>query len=784
MYRNYIKIAIRNLLKHRVHSGINLLGLAIGLAGTILIALWIQRELSMNTFHENSARVFRILEHQTYGVDIMTFGATPGPLARVLEEYPDIEVACRSTWDNRTLLGVDDQTYYEYTKGVEPSFLDIFSFPLIHGDKETALSKPDNIVITRSLAEKLFGKTDVVGETVTIQNQTERVVTAVLEDLPSTSQMRFTLLYPFQNYYDDNEWLQQWGNNGIITYFMTTEPMLSEVITPKIENTIIDNSEVEHTRLHALALPDWYLRWDFEDGIQTGGGRIENVRLFGMIAFFILLIACINFMNLSTAKSANRAMEVGVRKVSGANRSAVAGQFFMESMITVLLAGFLGMALASMVLPQFNNLFNLELSLGDAGGLFYLGVVGVIFLAGILAGSYPAFFLSRFEPVRVLKGQIKTGRSAVRLRKVLVTAQFVISTALIVSSLVIFRQIEFIKNKNLGYDKENLMYVPANGDLFDNYEALKNELKQTRGVSQVSTTNAEIHYWGNNSAGIEWAGKDPEVDILFDIIPCGIDFVETIGAEILDGRDFSSAFPADSTNFLINETAAKLMGFDNPVGEKLTMWGEVEGNVVGLLKDFQVGTMRQEQSPSILILRPWMNYIYLRIEPNGQLEETLSSVEAVFNKHNPAYPFEYFFTDEEYEQLHRTEILTGTLAKIFAFLAIFVSCLGLFGLAAFATEQRRKEIGIRKVLGATTLSLTTLVSKDFLLLVLLAMVFAIPISWWAMSDWLQDFAYGIDLSWGFFAVAGLLAAIVAFLTVATQSIKAALANPVDSLRSE
>ena len=785
MFKNYFKIAFRNLLKQRVHSGINLMGLAIGLASVTLIALWIQRELSMNNFHENGARIFRIMEHQTYGEDIYTFGATPGPLAKVLvEDYPEISHACRSTWDGSILVTVGELSAYEKGKGVEPSFLEMFTFPLLYGDKNTALTKPDDIIITKDMAEKYFGKTNAVGEHLMLHNNTEYVVAGILENLPKNSQMKFSMLYPFEVILKNNESLKQWGNNSIITYFMTNEPMTSEYISAKIDSTIINHSEVEGTELHAHPLADWYLRSDFENGKQTGGGRIEHVRLFGIIALFILIIACINFMNLSTAKSANRAMEVGVRKVSGAGRSTLAAQFIMESMFTVVLAGLLGAAMASMILPKFNLLFNLELSMGDAGMPFYLGMAGVILLTGFLAGSYPAFFLSGFDPVRVLKGQIQSGKGAVRLRKVLVTAQFIISISLIICSLVVFNQIEYIKNKNLGYDKENLMYFSFNGNYWDDYDALKTELTQLPDVGSVSFTSAQIHYWGNNTSSVDWDGKDPETSILFQTVPVGYDFLKTIGAELKEGRDFSVDFPADSTNFVINETAAKLMGLESPVvGKTISLW-DTRGRIVGLAKDFHVGSFKDKQDPVVLFMGKWKNNVYVRIRPSADMGALLSNMETVFKKHSPGFPFNYHFTDVEYAALHQAEIITGKLAKVFAFLAIFVSCLGLFGLAIFATEQRRKEIGIRKVLGATTVSLTALVSKDFLILVFIALLFAIPLAYWAMDGWLQDFAYRIDLNWWFFASAGGLAVVVAFLTVATQSVKAALANPVESLHSE
>ena len=784
MFRNYLKIAFRNLFHQKVHSGINLLGLAFGLACTILIALWIQRELSVDNFHERRSELYRVLEHQRYDDNIFTFGATPGPLAEKLKtDIPEITHASRVTWGQRSLLSYSGQSFYERGRYVEPDFLKMFTFPMWRGNKETAFDNPNNILITKELADKYFIGENPIGKLVKVDDIEEYTVVGILENVPENSFLKFDFLVPFDNFLKRNQWLEGWNNNGIQTYFRTSPEISSEKITEKIKGIVRENSEQDNVELLAHPMENWYLRWDFEDGKYAGGGRIESVKLFGIIAVFILLIACINFMNLSTAKSTSRAMEVGVRKVTGATRRMLAFQFLSESFVMATLAGIVGAAMASMALPYFNQLFDFELSLSSAGNGFWIGIAAVIIFTGLVAGSYPALYLSGFQPVKVLKGLMKTGSGAVRLRKVLVTAQFVITIFLIVSTLVVYKQIQFIKSKNLGYDKENLVYVPVNGTLWEKYDAVKNELLQLPEVTSVSSTNGLVHAWGNNTSNVEWEGKDPEQSILFQTIPVGYDFVETIGAILEDGRDFSKDFPSDTTNYIINETAAKLMGMENAVGEKLSLWDE-SGHIVGLLKDFHVGSFRSEQDPVILALRPWKNFIYLRLKPTEELNETLASIESIFKKHNPVYPFEYNFTDQEYEQLHSNEKRMGELAKVFAFLAILVSCLGLFGLAAFATERRRKEIGIRKVLGATVLSLTGLVSREFLQLVILALFIASPLAWWVISGWLENFSFRIDLTVWYFVFAGILAIIVAFMTVGIQSIKAALANPVNSLRSE
>ncbi|MEO1261345.1 MAG: ABC transporter permease [Bacteroidota bacterium] len=785
MLTNFIKITLRNLIKNKTHAAINLFGLAIGLACTTLIALWIQRELSVNDFHVNKGQLFRVLENQTYaGNEIFTFAATPGPLAQKLkDDFPEITHASRVTWGGQNLITVGGLSFYEAGLSVDPDFMEMFSFPLVLGNIETALAEPNNILISEELANKYYGSANLaMDKMLQIDAGDDYKVVGILKNVPVNSSFDFDFLLPLDNHLKRNGWLENWGSNGIRTYLMAQPGATVASISDKIKNVVKDNNEGSVVDLHVQAMADWYLRTDFENGTYAGGGRIEQVRMFGIIAIFILLIACINFMNLSTAKSASRALEVGVRKVTGATRGMLALQFLGESALMSLIAGLLGVALASMFLPYFNQLFELELSLNMAGTTFWVGLASIVSLTGLVAGSYPALFLSGFEPVKVLKGLAITGGRAANLRRALVTVQFFISVFLIISTIVIYQQMDLIRHQRLGYEKENLVFLPINGTLFEKYETVKTELSQLANVMGVSHTTGWIHAWGNNTSDYDWPGKDPEEDILIQTVPVGYDFVATIGAKISEGRDFSPEFPADSSNFVINETAARLMGLDAPVGQQMSLHGE-PGTIVGVVSDFHVGSFREKQDPLVMTLRDFKNWMYVRISPSDY-QATLSGIETVLKKHNPAYPFEYHFTDQEYEQLHRSEQRTGELAKVFAFLAIFVSCLGLFGLASFSTEQRKKEVGIRKVLGASVTNLTGLLSKDFLVLVILAIVLATPLAWWAMNGWLQDFEFRVDLQWWMFALSGILALLIAFLTVSFQSIKAALANPVDSLRSD
>lgn len=784
MFRNYLVIAFRNILKSKSHALINIFGLAIGLACTILILLWIQRELSVDKFHAQVDRIYGVLENQTYaGRDIFTVRATPGPMTPAIKEnFPEVEKATRLTWGDIYLFRVGDKSVYEEGLHVDTDFLGMFSFPLLHGDANSALAQPRSIVITREVALKYFNKENAVGETIQLNNKEDYQVTGVLADIPENSTLEFNFLLPIQEFIDNNEWTQTWNSNGLRCYIMLANGVSASNFEAKFKDFVQKNSNQQNVTLFLQNYGDQYLRTDFKNGVYAGGGRITYVRLFAIIAGFILLIACINFMNLSTARSTNRAREVGIRRVTGANRGMLISQFLGESLLLTFIACLLGLGIVFFVLPPFNELFGVELSLDVANPQLWLGLAGIILVTGLLAGSYPAFFMSGFRPVEVLKGVIKTGAGAVWLRKGMVVTQFAIAIFLVVGTMVVYQQMNYIRNKNLGYKKENLVYISANGDVPQKYDVIKQSLLQVPGVEAVSSAGGQFFSWGSNSSNFSWEGKDPNESILFQHISSGFDFLKTIGAELVDGRDFSAAFPADSSNFIINQKAAQLMGMENPVGQRL-QWGDQNGEIIGVVKDFPVTSLHNAQDPVILFLSSYSNLVYVRVN-SDQISSTMAQIEQTFKTHNPAYPFEYHFVDEEYDQMYRSEQRVGALSRIFAFLSIFVSCLGLFGLAAFTAEQRVKEIGIRKVLGASVPNLVTLLSKDFLLLVLVSTIVAFPVAWYIMNNWLARFAYRIDLSWQLFVLAGLMALLIALFTVSFQAIKASLANPIQSLRSE
>lgn len=784
MFRNYLTIALRSLLKNRINSTINILGLALGLSGAMVIALWIQREWSMDQFHANAKRLYRVLEHQTYSNDfVLTVAATPGPLVPALKtEIPEIERATRLTWGDRLLFSVGEKSFNEEGFKADNDFFLMFSYQMLHGDPKTMLQQPTSITISEELAKKYFGTTNALGKTIRINNKEDYQVSGVFAKVPDNATLKFDFILPLLKQEQEDGGFQNWNSNFIRAYVLLREGTNVPALEKKLKNFIKEHSDQENAVLDLQSLADSYLRTDFENGKYQGGGRIVYVRLFAIIALFLILIACINFMNLSTARSALRAKEVGIRRVTGAVREQLFGQFLGESLLLSLIAGLIAIGLTALILPWFNHLFETEIALKIDNPNFWLAWLSIVLVTGLAAGSYPAVFLSSFQPVEVFKGAVKTGKGAVWFRQGLVVTQFTIAIFLVVGTLVIYNQMNYLRNKNLGYNKNNLLYIPSNESLSANYEVVKSELQQIPGVQNVTTSDGLLYTWGNNTSNFSWEGKNPEQDILFNNIGTNYDFLKTIGAELKAGRDFSKEFATDSVNFILNEESVKLMGLKDPVGKSLS-WGGTKGQIIGVVKDFSINSLHTAQQPVILYLQPFISFLYVRVDGQN-VSNTLSQMERVLKKQNPAYPFEYHFFDEEYDQLYRSEQRISSLSRAFAFLAIFISCLGLFGLATFTAEQRTKEIGIRKVLGASVINLVTLLSFDFLRLVLLSILIAVPVGWWAMNLWLERFAYRIELSWWIFAIAGVLAIIISMLTVSSQAIRAAVADPVNSLKSE
>ncbi len=784
MLRNYIKIAWRNIVKSKTFSFINVLGLALGMTCSLLILLWVQDERSIDQFHANGSRIYQVLENQQWtGNKISTTASTPGPIAAALvAEVPEVERSVKITWEEEHLLTVGNKAYKEKGRFASPDLFRIFSFPLVHGNQQTAITGPTSIVISEKVAQKLFGRTDVMGRMIRVDNKEDRQVTGVVRDIPVTSSLTFDFVMPVEPYEKQNEWLTKWDNNGIRTYVLLHANADANRVSAKILN-MVKQHDKNVTTITTFLFPhrDAYLYSKFTNG-KPDGGRIEYVRLFTIVAIFILIIACINFMNLATARSAKRAKEVGIRKVVGAERSYLVGQFVGEAVLTALMSLVFAIILVQLLLPVFNRLTEKQIAIQYTNPTYWLTLLGLALVTGILSGSYPALFLSSLQPVKVLKGTLRFKSGAVLFRQGLVVFQFALSLLLIIGTLIAGRQVDYIRTKNLGLDRENVVYMDLEGDLPKRFETFKQELAQAPGIQLVSASTSDPLEIGSSTTGVQWRGKDANDKTLFTQIAVSYDFLKTMKIKLLNGREFSPNFPTDSTNYLINEEAARRMGMKDPVGQELTFW-EKKGHIVGLVKNFHINSLRVAIEPLVLRFDSIPNILVIRTQA-GQAEKALASMQRLARKYNPAYPFSYRFADESFEQQYKSETLIGKLANYFAILAIFIACLGLFGLAMFTAEQRTKEIGVRKVLGASIASIITLLSTDFLKLVLVAILIASPLAWWTMYKWLQNFEYKITIEWWTFALAGLLAVAIALLTVSFQSVKAALMDPVKSLRSE
>ena len=789
MLRSYIKIAWRNLWKNKTFSFINILGLALGMACSLLIMIWVQSELHMDRFHQNDSQLYRVMENQQYTGVLNTFASTPGILAEnIVKDIPEIQLASQMLWEESPLFTVGSTFEKEKGRYVQGDFLTMFSFPLKEGNPKTALKRPDGLVISQKLADKYFKGQDPIGKTVRIDNKDDVMVTGVLANIPETSSLKFDFLMSYDHWQKANKWSKDWGNNGPRCYVLLAPNTSIDRVNAKIKSYIKAKKKDSNVDLFLQNYGDSYLHSNWEAGKQNGG-RIEYVKTFSIVAIFILAIACINFMNLATARSVKRSKEVGVRKVVGAYKNSLIGQFLGESMLITLLSLVFSVLLVLLILPVFNTLTEKHLSLDFSDPTFLLLLVSLSVITGLVAGSYPALFMSSLNPVIILKGSLKFKASATYFRKGLVVLQFGLSILLILGTIVVYRQIQYIQTKNLGYDRENLLYMPLEGDLQKNFQAFRQDLEQQPGIKSVTCAQSDPLEVGSSTQGVKWPGKDTTQLMLFSQNSISYDYIKTMGIKLLDGRDFSPAFSTDTSNYLINEASARKMGYKDPVGKEMTMWDK-KGKIIGLMKDFHFNSLHTAIEPLILRLQRGVSdttnnwgSVLVRTQA-GQTKQAVASMEAAFKRFNPHFPFKYSFTDQEFANLYKAENTVSKLSSYFAFLAIFISCLGLFGLATFTAEQRTKEIGIRKVLGASVTNLVGMLSKEFIQLVLMAAFIAFPLGWYFLSGWLEKYAYRIDFEWWYFLVAITAAVLIALVTVSFQSIKAALMNPVKSLRSE
>ena len=788
MIKNYFKTAWRNLLQNKTFSLINIFGLALGMTCSLVIMLWLQDEIRKDKFHQNSKRLYRVMENQSYSGTISTFDATPGILAEnIVKDIPDIQMASQMLWEEEPLFTVDNTYDKEKGRYVEKDFLRMFSFKLLKGDPATALARPDGVVISKKLADKYFKGKDPIGKMIRIDNTDNVMVTGVLDGIPKSSSLTFDFLMSFEQWRKKNDWAKEWGNNGPRCYVMIAPNTSIDRVNAKIKNYIKTKNKESNVELFLQNYGESYLYSDWENGKQNGG-RVEYVKIFSIVAIIILVIACINFMNLATARSLRRAREIGVRKVVGAGKRQLIGQFIGESLFVSFIAICFSLLIVFLLLPSFNSLTEKHLSIDLTDASFLVILLGLTLVTGIISGSYPALFMSSLKPIIVLKGLLKFRPGATYFRKALVVFQFALSIILILGMIVIYRQIDFIHNKNLGFAKEDLLYMPLEGELQKTYPTFKEQLLKQPGIKYVTSAQSSPLEVGSSTSGVRWPGKDTTKLILFSSNPITYDYIKTMGIQLVAGRDLSTEYGLDTMNYLVNEAAAKKIGYKDPVGKELTMWGD-KGMIVGLMKDYHHNSLHVPIEPLILRLHKkswggtyWGNII-VRTE-KGKTKQAIASMEKLYKQFNPGFPFKYYFTDDEIANRYKAEYTVSKLSRYFAFLAIFISCLGLFGLVTFTAEQRTKEIGIRKVLGASVTGIVGMLSKDFLKLVIIAAVIAFPVAWWAMHRWLNDFAYRVNIGWWVFVVAGIVALLIALLTISFQSIKAAIANPVKSLRTE
>ncbi|HEY8510394.1 MAG TPA: ABC transporter permease [Cyclobacteriaceae bacterium] len=791
MLRNYIKVAMRNLQRHKGFSFINIFGLAIGMACSILILLWVRDELSYDRFHTNADHTYRIIASLPE-FDLHA-AISSAPIAQAVRtQIPGVKNAVRLRGFNKGLFQVGDRMFEE--EGLlfaDSTFFDVFSFPLVAGNPKTALRNPDGIVITESAARKYFGDEPALGQTIVKNHKEDLVVTGVVADAPGNSHIRFDFVQPMTNRARTDRDLKEnvWDNFNFATYLLLdesvdTSPEGLKRMGDQIQAIYKENEPVLKVAFALQPLKDAYLHSSYLMADQFARGNVQYVYILTIIAVIILAVACINFMNLATARSARRAKEVGLRKVAGAVRSQIIRQFLAESAVVALLALLLAIVLVVVALPPFNALTEKSLKFDFTDGKMLTWLLIITAATGLVSGSYPALFLSGFLPSKVLKGNLRAGAAGSTFRNTLVVVQFAISIILLVGTGVVYNQLQFIQERNLGFDKENLVYAPMNGDLWSKYRTLRNELERNPFTSRFTIVSDLPTNLVNGTVNAEWERKSPDTQPLFTSLAVDENFADVFGVSIVEGRWFSKDFTADSANFIVNESTLKIMGMDaeTAVGQPL-MFQDVKGKIIGVVKDFNFQPLQQPIGPLVMGMNRWGGTVVVRTQP-GQTDASIDALGDIWEELNPAYPFSYDFVDQSLASLYRAEQRLGTLFNVFSGLAILISCLGLYGLSAFLAERRTKEIGLRKALGASVPSVVYLLSRSFTKPVFIAMVVACPLAWYSMNRWLAGFAYHVQVDWTVFIFAFLVALIIAWVTVSVETFKAARINPAESLRNE
>ena len=790
MFKNYFKTTLRNLWKNKGYSFLNIFGLAIGIACAGLIFLWVEDEVTFNHNFSKRDYLYHVMQNEKSDAGISTNGSTPGPLAAALKaDIPGIVNSGRFSWAMDELAVVGDKTIKENGMYADPSVLSMYTLPFIYGNATTALNNPNDVVINESMSKKFFGNNNPVGKVIKMNAKGAYsvdglyTVTGVFKDLPANCYYQFQWLSPYTTWENANDWLKPWSNNLTETIVELSPTANVASINKKLKNYLSTKSDGNTNQCFLFSMNDWHLRSNFVNGVQDGG-NIKYVKLFSTIALIILLIACINFMNLSTARSEQRAKEVGVLKVMGAGKNRLIGKFISESLLMSFIAVILAVGLVYALMPFYNDLVEKQLSVNLFKPLHFVSVIAIGLIAGLIAGSYPAFYLSSFNPIKVLKGiKIKSSTGIIFIRKGLVITQFTASVILIISTIIVYKQVQHIKDRDLGYSKDNLIYMDLQGNMKDHFSEIKNSLISTGYVENAATSLHDALHVYSYGDGFSWQGKNPNTKLPVHSNVVSSEYISTMHMKLIEGRDFYAG-NIDTGRIIINESMAKLMGKEGKLGSIITS-GPYKLTIVGIIKDFIYNDVYGSGAPLILINGGYAATIMaVRFKPNVNLSEALEKTGDVMKKENPGFPFEYKFADKDFDAMFSSETLIGKLAGVFAMLAIFISCLGLFGLAAHTAERRTKEIGIRKVLGASVTGLMGLLAKEFLQLVTVSCVIAFPVAWWFMNNWLQDYAYRTTISWWMFALAGIGALLIALITVSFQAIKAAITNPVKSLRSE
>lgn len=787
MLKNYLKTSVRNLLRYKSYSIINIFGLTIGLATTLFIFLWVMDEMSYDQFHVKRDRIFRVMSNYIYpDGKIETYGATTAMLADAMRaELPELDEVTQATWNADLLIKHNNTSFTETGFYAHSGLFSIFSFPIVSGNAANPLPNPKSIAISRKVARKFFGSEDPIGKALQVNHTNDFTITSVFADVPENSTLQFDFVISFSVWEKENPWARHWKSGGLQT-LATLKPGASlEVANEKVRDLVKRNCDDCTNYPSLFQFSRLRLHGEFENG-KSAGGRIELVVLFSLVAGIILLIACINFMNLATARSATRSREVGVRKSVGAQQSGLIVQFITESVLLSFFAMLLAMVAVQLLLPLFNEITNksIQLDLGDPS--FVSGMAIITLICGLLAGSYPAFFLSSFRPAIVLKGNTPSSHSGGGLRKALVVIQFVASMIFIVGSLVLRNQIDFITNKNLGFDKENVIVIDQHEGVIRNRTSFINDLMQFPAIKNIGFGGSELSTIPITTHDPKWPGKLDDSSISFKIFRCDQGFIPTLGMEILAGRNFSDLNNQDSSNYIVNKKAMEAMGLtiENVIGTDLEMWNG-KGKIIGLTNDFNNGNLREAIQPLIFmysINNGW--YYFIKTDSKAKTSETLNHIERTLKKYEPDYPFQYAFLNEVFDRQYHTEAVIGKLTFSFTVVAILISCLGLLGLASFTAERRMKELGVRKVLGASAINLIILLCNDFAKLVVIALLISVPIAWYLTNDYLNGYAFHTELNVLDFALPALGIALLTLLTVGHQSLKAVMGNPADSLRSE